>query len=213
MFKITPSIMTCDQLDYRTEIIKLVEAGIDHIHFDVMDGKFVPNLGLSPFVIEKIKKEFQITVDAHCMVNEIKNTLSMFKGADYITIHYGSSQSDGLEKTFELIRKAGSKPGLGIDLDDNFENYLSLLKKIKIVTIMSIRPGFTGQSFEEKTWDTINKIVKYRNENNLDFLIQIDGGVRDSNMQKLIDSGLDLIVVGSWLFGHDDYKKRLDTLK
>lgn len=212
-YKITPSIMTSDLLNLESELNKLKGAGIEWLHFDIMDGKFAKQLGLSPIQITQIKSKFNFTIDVHCMVNELENIIDELEFADYITIHYSSIQTGGIERIFNLIREKGKKVGLAIDLNDNFEDYKSYIGKVDIILIMAIIPGFAGQTFDFRTWQTINKITNHKAINVQKTLLQIDGGVRWSNISRLIKKGIDLIVVGSLLFNENDYKMIVEKIK
>ncbi|ARU91702.1 ribulose-phosphate 3-epimerase [Spiroplasma clarkii] len=212
-FKITPSIMTCDVLAMRTEIKKLIKAGITHIHFDLMDGHFVNNLGLSIENLISIKKEFpELVIDAHCMINNLEKLIEQICIADYITFHLDSQQSLTTKELIEKIKTSGCKVGLGIDLATNLDQLDDLLSEVDLLTIMSIKPGFAGQEFEEKTWTTIKKIKQKIAKQNLKIKLQIDGGVRWSNINDLIAMKLDFIVVGSLLFKSSDYQKTLNEI-
>lgn len=212
-YKITPSIYTCNTIKMHEEITNLMQAGIDWIHFDVMDGHFVNNLGMGSKQLNDIKQAFpNLIVDVHMMSNNITNFLAEFKNADYITIHLNSQQSEGLHSTIKAIKKMGIKVGIVLDLNNTLEQLIPYLHEIDLITIMSIKPGFTGQVFEPTTSNKIMQIKNYLKQQNLAIKVQIDGGVRWTNIAQLIACEIDLIVVGSMMFKENDYQQVMNKI-
>jgi ribulose-phosphate 3-epimerase len=151
-FEITPSLYTANTLELKKEVQHLIKAGIKHLHFDVMDGNFVANYGFGTKQFSDLKKSFpNLLIDVHLMANNIEILLEQFKEADYLTFHFHSQQQKGIEKLIKSIKKNGNKVGLALDLEDQVEDLFPYLTKIDLVTLMSIKPGFTGQSFNEET--------------------------------------------------------------
>ncbi|AVN64373.1 MULTISPECIES: ribulose-phosphate 3-epimerase [Mesoplasma] len=216
-FKITPSLYMCDTTKIFDEIKKLKEAGIDHLHFDVMDGQFVNNYAFGPKILDDIKKHFsEIEIDSHIMANNLNDKVELFKNSDYITFHINSLQNEGIENLIKNIKSLGCKVGIALDLENNVNDIKKYIKDIDLITIMSIKSGFSGQIFNESTWFVIDEVVQYKNLIKPEIKVQIDGGVRWNNIKKLIDSKIDWIVVGSLLFGEENYNeviKKIENLK
>ncbi|UWD35078.1 ribulose-phosphate 3-epimerase [Mycoplasma cottewii] len=211
--KITPSIYCADLVDLKTEISNLLKAGIDQIHFDVMDGIFVQNYALSPKQLDDIKRTFpSLKIDVHIMGVDLLDKIKWFKNADYFTFHWNAVKNiDSAKQWIDEIKQHNLKPGIAIDLDNQISDIYELLDDLNHITIMSIKPGFTGQQFEDLTWKKLNEIKQIKERYPL-LKFQIDGGVRWSNFKELIDIGVDWIVVGSMLFESDDYTKTVDKI-
>ncbi|WFQ93603.1 ribulose-phosphate 3-epimerase [Mycoplasma feriruminatoris] len=204
--KITPSIYCANLIDLKTEINNLINAGIDQIHFDVMDGVFVKNYALSNKLLDEIKLQFpSLIIEVHIMGIDLLDKINLFKNTDYLSFHINSTNSlDELKLLVDEIKKHNLKVGLVLDLNNQIDEIKELLDQIDLVTFMSIKPGFTGQEFDKSTWTKLEQIKELKTKYpNLKF--QIDGGVRWNNIKRLIDNQLDFIVVGSLLFSETDY--------
>ncbi|ABC01438.1 ribulose-phosphate 3-epimerase [Mycoplasma capricolum] len=212
--KIVPSIYCANLIDLKTEITNLTKAQINQIHFDVMDGVFVKNYALSNKLVDEIKQHFpNLIIEVHIMGIDLLDKISLFKNADYLTFHYNAINDLNQAKLLiKEIRKHNLKPGIALDLNNEINDIQKILNEIELVTFMSIKPGFTGQKFEDSTWNKLNLIkelkVKYPH-----LKFQIDGGVRWENIKKLINCQLDWIVVGSLLFNEDNYLKVVNKIK
>ncbi|AHF58095.1 ribulose-phosphate 3-epimerase [Spiroplasma eriocheiris] len=206
-YQITPSIYCANTADLKTEIKKLMAAGITWIHFDVMDGHFVQNYALGPKELIDIKTMFPtLTIDVHVMANDLLNKVKLFTTGDYLTFHLQSVKSSAEMVTLiKEIKSYNLKVGIALDLADEINDIKPFLKDIDLITFMSIKPGFTGQSFDDSVWAKLAHIKTFHVQYpHLSF--QIDGGVRWENLARLIRTGIDLIVVGSLLFSSDDYQ-------
>ena len=210
---VSPSILTADLGNLAAEIRMLNNSSADWIHLDIMDGVFVPNISIGFPVIEKIRKLTAKPLDVHLMIIDADRYLSTFRqaGADILTVHFEACTH--LNRTVAEIRKLGMKAGVAI----NPHNPVSLLKNIlpyiDMVLIMTVNPGYGGQSF---IMDCYNKIAELKNmidEANLEVLIQVDGGVDLSNAAALVDTGVDVLVAGNTVFSSDDPPGTIDKLK
>lgn len=212
-FLLTPSIYCANTLDLRDEIQKLNAVGINWIHFDVMDGHFVDNYALSPKQITDIKNRFpKLTIDAHVMATNLINKVYLFAEADYLTFHINSVENkEAVLKLIAEIKKFNIKVGIALDIENEIAEITDYLSMIDLVTFMSIKSGFVGQAFNETTWSKLDQIKNLK-EKYPHLLFQIDGGVRWNNIEKLITSGLDLIVVGSLLFSEVNYQDVIGKL-
>lgn len=210
---LTPSIYCGDTANLSGEVRKLQAVGINWIHFDVMDGHFVSNYGLGPKELNDLKNHYpNLTIDVHIMVFNIMNLLPLFTKADYLTFHWNSVKSRGEgERLITAIKQHHLKVGIALDLNNDINEIVPLLASINLVTLMAIKPGFTGQQFDPLVWKKIKTITVWK-EQYPHLLFQIDGGVRWNNIQQLRMSGLDLIVVGSMLFQEQDYQKVIDNI-
>lgn len=214
MYKITPSLYMCDTTKIFDEIKALKKARVDHLHFDVMDGNFVNNYAFGPKILNDIKKHFpEIEIDSHIMANDFSNKLEHFKNSDYITFHINSIQSSGVKDLIKDIKKIGCKVGIGLDIENTINDIKEYIKDIDLITIMSIKSGFSGQSFNDSTWNTIDEVIKYRDLMKPEIKVQIDGGVRWNNIKELIEKRIDWIVVGSLLFGEKNYEEVINKIE
>lgn len=213
MVKIAPSILSADFSKLGEEILALDLAGADWIHFDVMDGQFVPNISFGYKILGDIKHLTLIPFDVHLMVYEPFAYLEEFakKGANYITIHVEACEDPN--KYFTKCRELGVKPGITLSPDTPVEAIIPYLKEVDLVLVMSVYPGFGGQSFIPSSLDKLRELDRLREINGYSYLLEVDGGVDPSNAPVLRSTGVDVLVAGSAVFGSSDYKKTIEELR
>jgi ribulose-phosphate 3-epimerase len=211
--KIAPSILAADFGNLQRDCEMVNNSNADWFHIDVMDGHFVPNISYGMPVIKAIKKHAQKPLDVHLMIEKPERYIEEFAniGADIITVHYESTIH--LHRTLSQIENAGCKAGVVLNLTTPVNVLEDILPKCYMVLLMSINPGFGGQKFEEITYNRIQKLRRMAKEQNLNTLIEIDGGVTTENAKKLIDAGANILVAGSFIFKSDDPTKRISDLK
>ena len=213
--QISPSILSADFSQLGTEIKRLEEGGADMIHVDVMDGHFVPNLTIGPPVIKALRKQCSLKFDVHLMISPVHKYIESYAeaGADIITIH--PEATDDLEASILKIKKLNKKVGVSLNPESKIDLILDLLDKIDLVLIMSVNPGFGGQKFMPEVLEKIKKLRKIQDERNLNFDIEIDGGINFENYKKAIDAGANILVSGTTIFKSNDgdIKKNINLLK
>ena len=213
--KISPSILSADFSQLGKEIKRLEEGGADMIHVDVMDGHFVPNLTIGPPVIKALKKHSSILFDVHLMISPVHNYIEAYSnaGADIITIH--PEATDNLELSILEIKKFNKKVGVSLNPKTKTDVILNFLEQIDLVLIMSVNPGFGGQKFMPEVLIKIKELKKIREERNLNFDIEIDGGINFDNYKLAIDAGANILVSGTTIFksNNGDIKKNINLLK
>ena len=213
--KISPSILSADFSNLRSEIRKLQTGGADLIHVDVMDGHFVPNLTIGPPVIRALRKCTKIPFDVHLMISPVHKYIKDYAlaGADIITIHPEATKN--LSSSINLIKKLKKKVGLSLNPNTKIDVIKKYLKSIDLVLIMSVYPGFGGQKFIVKTLDKIKKLNKIKNEKRLKFDIEVDGGINFQNSKDVINAGANILVSGTTIFkdNNGNIKKNIKKLK
>ena len=194
-----------------TEMVNASDA--DWFHIDVMDGHFVPNISYGMPVIQAIKKHATKPLDVHLMIEKPERYIEEFAkvGADIITVHYESTVH--LHRTLRQIKDAGCKAGVVLNLTTPVSVLEDILPECYMVLLMSINPGFGGQKFEDITYQKIKKLRKMIDEQDLNTLIEIDGGVTDKNIKQLVDAGANVFVAGSHVFKSDDQLNTIKELK
>ena len=213
--KISPSILSADFSQLGREIKRLEDGGADFIHVDVMDGHFVPNLTIGPPVIKALKKNCSIKFDVHLMISPVHKYIEAYSdaGADIITIH--PEATDNLSASISKIRELKKKVGVSLNPETKVETIKNYLDKIDLVLIMSVNPGFGGQKFMPKVLDKIKELKKIQKDKNIDFDIEIDGGINFENSKIAIEAGANILVSGTTVFksNNGDIKRNIDTLK
>ncbi|MCM8804701.1 MAG: ribulose-phosphate 3-epimerase [Candidatus Omnitrophica bacterium] len=213
MIKIAPSLLSADFSKLGEEVEKITKAGADLIHFDVMDGHFVPNLTFGPMILESIRKYSNLPFEAHLMITNPERYWKKFAdaGADIIGIHI-ECELDHISIIKE-IQKYGKKACIVINPPTPVEKIYPFLEIIDMVLIMTVNPGFGGQKFIYQVVEKIKKVTKYREEKRLKFEIEVDGGINDQTSKIAIENGADILVAGNYIFSGKDYKERIDSLR
>ena len=212
---ISPSVLGADFLNFEQEVEKMIAAGVKWIHFDVMDGHFVKNISFGNLFLKRINNRINLVKDVHIM---IENPLSMVEkyaecGANYLTFHYEACKDD--KEVFDVIDKiheCGMKAGISVKPETPVSKIFPFLHSLDLVLIMSVEPGCGGQKFIDLT---LNKIVGLKNrinEEKVNVLISVDGGINDVTGPDCVKVGADVLVVGQYLFGHEDFEERYQRL-
>ena len=213
--QISPSILSADFNQLGNEIKRLEEGGADMIHVDVMDGHFVPNLTIGPPVIKALKKNSSILFDVHLMISQVHRYIQDYAlaGADIITIH--PEATDNLNSSILKIKKLNKKVGVSLNPETKIDTITKYLNKIDLVLIMSVNPGFGGQKFMPEVLVKIKELRKIKEEKNLNFDIEIDGGINFENSKMAIEAGANILVSGTTIFqsNNGDVKKNIELLK
>ena len=213
--QISPSILSADFSQLGVEIKRLEEGGADMIHVDVMDGHFVPNLTIGPPVIQALRKQCALKFDVHLMISPVHKYIKSYAdaGADIITIH--PEATDNLEASILKIRELKKKVGVSLNPESKIDLIRNFLDKIDLILIMSVNPGFGGQKFMPEVLEKVRELKKIQNEKNLDFDIEIDGGINFDNCKEVIDAGANILVSGTTIFksNNGDIKKNINLLK
>ena len=204
MVELSPSVLSANFANLQNDLDQLKKTKVKYIHLDIMDGKFVPNISFGFPIIKAIRKDNDFIFDTHLMIDEPIRYIDQFKksGADLVTIHYEACSN--LDETIEKIKSCGLKVGLSFKPKTDINNIIPYLEKIDLCLVMSVEPGFGGQSFMEDSIGKIQKLRSYIDDNNLSCLIEVDGGIKDYNLKKVIDAGVDVVVSGSDIFSHKE---------
>ncbi|MEJ8553730.1 ribulose-phosphate 3-epimerase [Tepidibacter sp. Z1-5] len=213
MIKLAPSILSADFARLLDDVKKVENAGCEYLHIDVMDGHFVPNITLGPSIVKSLRKDVDMVFDVHLMIENPDNYIQDFvnAGADIITVHQETCKH--LHRTIQNIKSMGVKACVSLNPATSVETIKHVIDELDMVLIMTVNPGFGGQSFIDGMIDKIKEVRDLANERNLNIEIQVDGGMKPSNVHKAVKAGADVIVAGSAIFGSDDINKTVQEFR
>ncbi|MFA3781925.1 ribulose-phosphate 3-epimerase [Melioribacteraceae bacterium 4301-Me] len=210
---LAPSILSADFRNLSQQIRYVELGGADWIHCDIMDGKFVPNISFGPMIVSAVRRITNLFIDVHLMIKEPDNFLEDFAkaGANCISVH--QEEVVHLHRTITKIHELNCKAGVVVNPATPLNTLENILEYVDLVLIMSVNPGFGGQTFIESTLKKIKQLKKIRSENKLDFLIEVDGGIDKKNIKSISNSGCDVFVAGSSIFNSDNISAATIELK
>lgn len=211
MLELSPSLLSADFTNLKSEMEVLDKNGVKYLHLDVMDGMFVPNISFGPMIIKQLRPLTNMIFDVHLMIEDPDRYVQNFKdaGADILTVHYEACKH--LHRTVSYIKSLGMKAGVSLNPATNIEVLDYVLEDLDLVLIMSVNPGFGGQSFIPSAIDKIKNLKAKIRERNLNVIVEVDGGVKTTNVKDVIEAGADLIVSGSDVFA--DKENRIKAYK
>jgi len=211
--KIAPSILSADFSRLGEEVRRVEEAGADWIHVDVMDGAFVPNITVGPFILEAVRKVTALPLDVHLMIERPEQYISEFAdaGTDIITVHFEACTH--LHRTIQAIKEKGKKAGVSVNPATPLVSIKYVLGDIDLLLIMSVNPGFGGQRFIPSALEKIKKARQMVDKIGANVSIEVDGGVKLENIGEVASAGADIFVSGSGVFGTKDYTETIQEMK
>ena len=200
MLELSPSLLSADFTNLKSDIEILDKSGVKYLHLDVMDGMFVPNISFGPMIIKQLRPLTNMVFDVHLTIEDPDRYVQSFNdaGADILTVHYEACKH--LHRTISYIKSLGMKAGVSLNPATNIDVLDYVLEDLDLVLVMSVNPGFGGQSFIPSALDKIKNLKEKIKERNLNVIVEVDGGVKTTNVKDVVEAGADLIVSGSDVF-------------
>lgn len=213
MIKISPSILSADFTRLTEELRAIEEAGADYLHVDVMDGRFVPNITIGPFIVEALKRATKLPLDVHLMIEEPERYIEDFakSGSYIITVH--AEATTHLHRTVQSIKEFGCRAGVSINPATPVSVLENIIDDVDLVLIMSVNPGFSGQSFIPGARGKIEAVRSMIDSRGLKVEVEVDGGIKVGNIREVAASGADVFVSGSGVFGTEDYAATIAAMR
>jgi ribulose-phosphate 3-epimerase len=212
-YRIAPSILSADFARLGEEVRNVIDAGADWIHFDVMDNHYVPNLTFGPMVCQALRKHSRVPIDVHLMVQPVDALAQAFAkaGADLVSFHPDASPH--VDRTLQLIKAEGKQAGLVFNPATSLDALEYVIDKVDLILIMSVNPGFGGQSFIDSALRKVERARKLIEQTGRDIRLEVDGGIKVDNIRRVADAGADTFVAGSAIFSQPDYKAVIDAMR
>lgn len=210
---IAPSMLSADFNNLAQSIRMVEEAGADYLHIDIMDGDFVPNISFGPMLYQGLRGQSKLVFDVHMMVTNPERYVDQVvkAGADVVTVHVEATPH--IHRALQLIKAAGAKAGVVINPGTSVAAVEAVLGQVDQVLVMTVNPGFGGQAFIPATLDKVRQLADLRQKQGYSYLIEVDGGVNDKTAADCLAAGADILVAGSYVFGHSDPAQAIQTLK
>jgi ribulose-phosphate 3-epimerase len=211
--KIAPSILSADLLKLKEQIESVEKNGADMIHLDIMDGNYVPNITFGPVIVSTVKRITQLPLDVHLMILNADNYITDFAkaGASYITVHQEACRH--LHRTIHLIKENGAKAGVSLNPATDLSTIEPMLTDFDLVLLMTVNPGFGGQTFISLVLDKIKKLAEIKRKYSYQFEIEVDGGINTDTVPKVVKAGAEVLVAGDAIFGQKDPGKACSSMK
>lgn len=213
MYRIAPSILSADFARLGEEVRAVIDAGADIVHFDVMDNHYVPNLTIGPLVCEAIRPHTTALIDVHLMVKPVDALVPAFAKAGANIISFHPEASEHVDRTLALIRDHGCRAGLVFNPATPLHFLDYVMDRVDLILIMSVNPGFGGQSFIESAIDKLRDARRRIDSSGRDIWLEVDGGVKTDNIERIARAGADTFVAGSAIFNSADYRSTIDTMR
>lgn len=213
MIKLAPSILSADFAKLLEDVKKVEKAGCEYLHIDVMDGHFVPNITLGPGIVKSLRRDVNMVFDTHLMIENPDNYIKDFvdAGSDLIVVHVEACRH--LHRTIQNIKSYNVKAGVALNPATPIETIKHVLQDVDMVLIMTVNPGFGGQSFIESMIEKIKELKQIIDEKNLNVDIQVDGGIKPSNINQVVEAGANVIVAGSAIFNSENIEETVKLMR